>query len=173
MTFPAHAPTIGTADLVLRGYREEDFEAFAAFGASERSKFVGGPHTRWESWRAFLAGIGHWLLRGYGMWMLEHRESGGIAGRVGMIMNDGWDEPELAWHIYDGFEGRGLAYQACLAARAYAARHMGLNGVISYIDPANSRSLRLAARLDCTFEREATLLGQPAHVYRHPKSEEA
>ena len=65
-----------------------------------------------------------------------------------MIFNDGWDEPELGWHIYDGFEGKGYAYQATIAARRYSARHFGLDRVISYIDPENTRSVALAERLD-------------------------
>lgn len=169
MSYASHAPRVHTKDLILRGYREEDFEAFAAFGTSQRAAFVGGPHTRWDSWRAFMAGIGHWVLRGYGMWMVEHRETGHVAGRVGIICNEGWDEPELGYHIYDGFEGCGLAYQACLGARSYAARHMGLNGVISYIDPTNTRSVALAKRLGATHERDGVVLGKPCHVYRHPK----
>jgi len=168
-TVPVTIPRLETEDLILRGYCEQDFEAIAAFGASERSRFVGGPMTRWDCWRAFMAGIGHWILRGYGMWMIEHRHTGAVAGRVGMIYNDGWDEPELGWHIYDAFEGRGLAYQACIAARTHAARHMGLDGVISYVSDKNERSLRLARRLNCTHERDAMLLGQPCQVWRHPK----
>ncbi|MFD1160427.1 GNAT family N-acetyltransferase [Roseovarius aestuarii] len=169
MSIPPHAPTIDTSDLILRGYREDDFEAMASFGASERARFVGGPQDQWSSWRAFLAGIGHWTLRGYGMWMVEHRETGQVAGRVGMIFNDGWHEPELGWHIYDGFEGKGYAYQACLAARSYSARHFGLDAVISYISPENIRSVALADRLDARFECEGELLGKPCHIYRHPR----
>lgn len=168
MNAPA-IPVIETPDLILRGYRESDFEAMAAFGASERARFVGGPHDRWASWRAFLAGMGHWTLRGYGMWIVEHRASGQVAGRVGMILNDGWDEPELGWHIFDGFEGRGLAYQACIAARRHAARHQGLDGVISYIAPDNTRSLALAQRLGARFERDTVLLGAPCQIHRHPQ----
>ncbi|MDX1785487.1 MAG: GNAT family N-acetyltransferase [Roseovarius sp.] len=169
MTLPEIAiPTIDTPDLILRGYRESDFGAVAAFGGSERARFVGGPHDRWTCWRAFLAGVGHWALRGYGMWIVEHRASGQVAGRVGMILNDGWVEPELAWHIYDGFEGRGLAYQAAQAARCYAARHQGLDRVISYINAENTRSIRLAHRLGAQFESEGELLGQPCQIYRHP-----
>ncbi|RKF12899.1 N-acetyltransferase [Roseovarius spongiae] len=169
MTMPLVAiPVVETPDLLLRGYRESDFDAIADFGCSERARFVGGPHDRWACWRAFLAGMGHWVLRGYGMWVVEHRETGRVAGRVGMILNDGWHEPELGWHIFDGFEGQGYAYQAAYAARAYAARHQGLDGVISYIDAGNTRSLRLAERLGASFEREATLLGAPCRIYRHP-----
>lgn len=169
MSITPHAPTIETRDLVLRGYREDDFEAFAAFGASERARFVGGPQDRWSSWRAFMAGIGHWTLRGYGMWMVEHRETARVAGRVGMIYNDGWHEPELGWHIYDGFEGQGFAYQACIAARAYSAQHFGLDAVISYIDPENTRSVALARRLEARYECDGELLGKPCQIYRHPR----
>ncbi len=168
MTVAPHAPTLATDDLILRGYREEDFEAFAAFSTSERARFVGGPHDRWTSWRAFMAGIGHWILRGYGMWIVEHRASARVAGRVGIIYNDGWDEPELGWHIYDGFEGRGYAYQACLAARDYSARHFGLDAVISYIDPRNTRSITLARRLGARFERTGEVVGKPCQIWRHP-----
>ena len=169
MSIAPHAPTVDTADLILRGYREADFEAFFAFGQSDRARFFGGPHTRWDSWRAFMAGIGHWALRGYGMWMVEHRATGAVVGRVAMIYNDGWDEPELGYHIYDGFEGHGLAHQACVAARAYAARHFGLDGVISYVDGCNIRSIRLVHRLGAHFERESTPLGHRCRIYRHPR----
>lgn len=171
MSFAVHAPTVDTPDLLLRGYREADFDAFAAFCTSERARFVGGPQDRWSCWRSFLAGAGHWTLRGYGMWMVEHRDSGRVAGRVGMIYNDGWDEPELGWHIYDGFEGKGYAYQATLAARDYCARHFGLDAVISYISAENTRSIALAERLGASHERDGEVLGTPCRVYRHPATE--
>ncbi|AAV96485.1 GNAT family N-acetyltransferase [Ruegeria pomeroyi] len=161
-------PVIETERLILRGPRESDFEAFAAFGASDRSRFVGGPFPRFRSWGGFLATYGHWALRGYGMWMVEERATGATAGRIGFIFNDGWDEPELGWHIFDGFEGKGYAYQAASAARAHGAQHFGLDGVISYIDPANTRSLRLAERLGAQYERDGEVAGHPCQVWRHP-----
>ena len=171
MSLPASVPVIETEDLILRGYREADFEAFARFAASDRARFVGGPQARYDSWRSFMAGIGHGSLRGYGMWMLEHRETGEAAGRVGVIYNDGWHEPELGWHIYDGFEGRGYAYQACRAARRHAAEHLGMNAIMSYIAPDNARSLRLAQRLGCWHERDVEVLGSPCQLWRHPSEE--
>ena len=165
----AHIPVIETDRLILRGPREDDFEAFAAFSASERARWVGGPYSRLRAWGGFLATFGHWALRGFGMWMLEDRATGATAGRVGMIYNDGWDEPELGWHIFDGFEGCGYAFEAAKAARRHAAVHQGLDGVISYIAPDNTRSLALAARLGAAPERERTLHGQPVQIFRHPK----
>lgn len=162
-------PVVETDRLVLRAPHESDFEAFAAFGASDRAKWVGGPYPRPRSWGGFLAAFGHWALRGHGLWMVEHRDTGKAAGRVGVIFNDGWEEPELSWHIFDGFEGQGVAFEAAQAARSYAAQHQNLDGVISYIDPANTRSIALARRLGAKFERVGTLMDHDVHVYRHPK----
>ena len=163
-----HAPVVTSNELILRGYLESDFARFAEFGASERSCYVGGPIGRADSWRSFMAAIGHWTLRGYGMWIVEHRETGEVAGRVGMILNDGWHEPELGWHIYDGFEGKSIAYRACLMAREYSAKHFGLDRVMSYIDPQNQRSMRLATRLGAVFEKDVEVRGTPAQMWRHP-----
>ena len=37
MSLPPSVPVIETEDLILRGYREQDFEAFARFAASDRA----------------------------------------------------------------------------------------------------------------------------------------
>lgn len=163
-----HAPLIVSDELILRGYQESDFPRFAEFAASHRSYYVGGPVGPADSWRSFLAAVGHWTLRGYGMWVVEHRETGAVAGRGGVILNDGWHEPEMAWHVFDGFEGRSIAYGASLIAREYSARHFGLDRVMSYIDPENYRSMRLATRLGAVFEQNVEVRGSLAQMWRHP-----
>lgn len=166
-------PVIETERLILRGPGAEEFEAHAAFIASERSRYVGGPQDRFQAWRGFMASIGHWVLRGYGFWTAELRETGQIAGRMGFLNNDGWPEPELGWHLYDGFEGKGLASEGVRAARSYGARHFGLNGVVSFIAPDNTRSITMAERLGAVNEGPGTLLGKICTNYRHPIEEVA
>lgn len=163
-------PRIASEELILRGYRESDYSRYAEFAASERSYYVGGPVGPADSWRSFLAAIGHWTLRGYGMWVIEHRATGQVAGRAGVILNDGWHEPELAWHIYEGFEGQGIAYRASLMAREYSARHFGLDHLMSYIDPQNLRSTRLARRLGAAFEKSVMMREIPVEMWRHPSA---
>lgn len=162
-------PVIETERLILREPQDQDFDAIVRFAASDRTQFVGGKQSSWEAWRGHLATIGHWVTRGYGMWIVEDRETGQPAGRVGFLNHVGWQEPELGWQVFEGFEGRGIAYEAALAAREAGARHFGLNGVISYIHRDNIRSLKLAARLGATVESEGELLGNPVLIHRHPK----
>jgi RimJ/RimL family protein N-acetyltransferase len=162
-------PVLVTERLRLREPRESDLAAMAAFGAGPRSHFIGGPQGRRDAWRGLLANIGHWALRGYGFWSVDTAQ-GEFVGRVGVIFHDGWPEPELAWHLFDGFEGRGFAHEAALAARADAKTRLGLGPLISMVDPENARSIALAQRLGARLERTDPGNGKPFHIFRHPEA---
>lgn len=162
-------PRIETARLVLRDYRETDFDDFAAFYRTERSRFIGGPLSRELAWRGMATHLGHWALRGYGFWAVEEKAGGQFCGHVGLWFPEGWPEPEVGWVMMGHAEGRGIAQEAALAARAHAYGTLGWPTAISAIDPGNLRSIRLAARLDCVYETDFThvRLG-PMQVWRHP-----
>lgn len=166
-----HTPVIETERLVLRAPRAEDFEPFAAFVASERARFVGGPVARGPAWRAFCHLVGHWPLRGFGPFVFEHE---GLAiGHGGAWCPEGWPETEIGYCLWDaGLERRGLATEAMLAARAEAWR-LGLTDLVSYIDPANAASIRLAERLGARRDDRAPKPDPSDLVFRHPAPERA
>jgi RimJ/RimL family protein N-acetyltransferase len=165
--FTLPVPVLHTARLILRAPQESDFAAMLLFNDSPRADFVGGGRDRQWVWRGLLANIGHWALRGYGFYSVDTK-TGDFVGRIGVIYHDGWDEPELAWHLYDGFEGQGYALEAALSARADYHARISPQPPISYIDVANTRSEALALRLGATRERTLTDDKGNYHVYRHP-----
>jgi RimJ/RimL family protein N-acetyltransferase len=128
---------------------------------------VGGAGTEGQAWRGFIAGIGHWNWHGYGFFTVAERASGIAIGRVGIINHADWPEPEMAWHMFDGFEGRSFAFEAACAVRDWAGRTLGLAPVISLIAPANTRSLALATRLGAVEERRDTVDDEHVIVFRH------
>jgi RimJ/RimL family protein N-acetyltransferase len=164
---PLAIPVLTTERLTLREPREADFPTMLAFNDSPRTAFVGGPLERRWIWRGLLANIGHWALRGYGFYSVDTRD-GQFVGRVGVIYHDGWEEPELAWHLFDGFEGQGYAHEAALAARADYHARITAHPPISYIDVQNTRSEALAKRLGAVIERTLNDEKGHHHVYRHP-----
>ncbi|WP_375254559.1 GNAT family N-acetyltransferase [Yoonia sp.] len=162
------APTLTTARLELRGPQKRDLAAFTAWVTrSERMNAVGGPGTDGQAWRGFIAGIGHWNWHGYGFFTVVERATGIAAGRVGIINHADWPEPEMAWHIFDRFEGKSYAFEAACAVRDWAGRTLGLAPLISLIAPANTRSLALATRLGAVEERRQTVDDQHVIVFRH------
>ena len=172
-TLSIDIPVLETAHLILREPRLSDLDAMIAFGESDRTRFVGGKVAPWQSWNILNAAIGHWITRGFGWWTIEDKASGAVLGRTGIGHAIDFPEPELGWVVHDGFEGRGIAFEAATAARDQAWK-MGLGPLISLIAPENLRSRKLAERLGATVEREDfEVRGTPCMIYRHPKGDAA
>jgi RimJ/RimL family protein N-acetyltransferase len=112
--------------------------------------------------------IGQWALRGYGYWSVDRTADAAFIGRVGVIFPIDSPEPELAWSLFDGFEGHGYGSESVVGARQYADTHFGLGPLASFIDPSNTRSLALATRVGACFESTVEEDGETLHLYRHP-----
>lgn len=163
-------PVLETQRLRLRGFREEDFDAFAAFYADETvSHYVGGPLARDNAWRTLAVFSGHWHLRGYGFFCVADKASDAYLGWCGVWCPEGWREPELGYAFAPTAQGRGLATEAARAARAFAYRTLSLTTLVSFIDPQNRPSQRVAERLGCVKEEGLfDLRGSPVETWRHP-----
>ena len=141
-------PTLATERLVLRGFRDEDTDAFAAMTAdAEVMEWLGGTMERDDAWRHMAALTGHWTLRGFGRWALEDRASGELVGHAGLWYPEGWPAIEVGWTLARAYWGRGLATEAARAAIAYGRDELDLETVVSLIHPDNPRSQRVAERL--------------------------
>ena len=167
----ALVPVIDTARLVLRGPKDNDVAPLAAFLTSPRAEWIGGPYpdddaAEWLDWQR-----GQWAKLGRGSWIVALRQDDTPIGRVGLLEHEGWDEPELGWFLFEGFDGRGYAHEAALAARSYAADTLNLSPLFSFIEPTNHRSRALAERLGATPERDVEIDGIALTVYRHPDPE--
>ncbi|HEX8118640.1 MAG TPA: GNAT family N-acetyltransferase, partial [Pyrinomonadaceae bacterium] len=142
--------TLETERLVLRMFRESDTDAYADMvGDPEVMRFLGGgkPVSREEAWRNMAMILGHWQLRGYGMWAVEEKESAEMVGRVGCWNPEGWPGLEVGWTLRRRFWGRGYATEAARASVEYAFDELNRTRVISLIAPENLNSIRVAERL--------------------------
>lgn len=164
-------PVLETERLRLRAPALSDFAAYAAFFASERAAHEGGPMNERAAWREFCATLACWPLRGFGGWSVTGRADGGYLGEVGLFQPVEYPEPEIGWMVVPEAERRGIAHEAALAVRAWAYRTLGLTTLVSYIDPANARSIRLAERLGAVRDETAARPDPGDLVYRHPGPE--
>jgi RimJ/RimL family protein N-acetyltransferase len=144
----ATAPTLTTERLLMRPLRQSDTDAFAELCADEEvMRWLGGTMDRHTAWRHMATLTGHWHLHGFGRWALELRDSGEFAGHVGLWFPEGWPAIELGWALARRAWGRGLATEAGRAGLDYAWNVVGLDRVISLIEPANARSQSVARKL--------------------------
>lgn len=138
-------PTLTTARLTLRPPVMADFEAYAAALAGPAAAYMGGPRSRDGAWDWFASDVAQWHLRGHGS--LTVTEGATAVGQVNIVQPPHFPEPELGWIAYAGRTGRGLMAEAAAALRDWAFGPRGLATLVSYIDPANAPSVRLAQRL--------------------------
>lgn len=115
-------PTLETERLRLRPFRPDDCDAYAEMCSDPEvmRHLTGAPLTRAESWRHLAFILGHWQLRGYGMWAVEEKGSGAFLGRIGFNHPEGWPGFELGWILLRRYWGRGFATEGTRAALAHA-----------------------------------------------------
>ena len=140
-------PVLATERLTLRGPRAADFEAVADFLGSERARYVGGRRSRREAWLTFAGLVGHWELRGYGMWTWVEKDTASVVGRGGLWNPLGWPQLEVGWMLGRPYWGRGYATEVGRAALALAWAGLAPDWVCSVIHPDNQASQAVARRL--------------------------
>lgn len=162
-------PTLTTRRLTLRAPRLEDFEGYASMVMSERAKYMETGLTRQDAWGWFMSDTGHWTLYGFGGLMIDVTGTNRTVGLVCLSKGFRFPEVELGWFLYDGEEGKGYASEATRELRDWSKPKVG--SLVSYIAPANSRSIALARRLGARHDPSAPHpLGETdenCRVYRH------
>lgn len=172
-------PVLETERLVLRAPVAADYPVWEAFAGTERARYIGGPYSPRLAWRSFGHMVGHWVMRGFGLFVITRRGSDRPLGAIGPWFPKGWPEAEISWSIWDAeAEGQGIAFEAAARARAFAYQTLGWSTAVSYIDPPNARSIALAERLGARRDPLATPLeiddhDTPILVFRHPVPESA
>ena len=166
-----HIPRLETERLVLRQPKADDIPALTEFYVSERSRYAAGHMHRARAWMMAVSILGHWQVRGYGLWAVTANGDDTALGMVGPYYPDGRPEKEIGWVLFASAEGKGIAFEAAQAALQHARNALGWTDIVSYIDAANERSIALAERLGATVDATA---GQPnpdnpCLVFRHPK----
>jgi len=149
-------------------FRGKDFEAYARMVADpEVTRFLGNgkPLDRLGAWRSLATHIGHWTLRGYGMWAVEEKAGGRFIGRIGFFEPEGWPGFELGWALAREHWGKGYATEGARRALEYAFTGLGRERVISLIDPENGASIRVAERLGERAEGKVALFGKEILVF--------
>ncbi|MDR6954283.1 RimJ/RimL family protein N-acetyltransferase [Ancylobacter sp. 3268] len=170
-------PTLLTPRLRLRGYRRDDFDAYAAMWSEAAViRFIGGtPLPREAAWSRFLRQIGLWYHLGFGFFAVEDRETGAFIGEAGFhdlkraISPSIEGTMEAGWALAGAAQGRGLAEEAMRAALDWAARHGTGERITCIIHPEHTASLHVAGKLGFAACGSGTYQGHPMTLLERPR----
>jgi RimJ/RimL family protein N-acetyltransferase len=175
----AHFPErVETERLVLTRWREEDRSAVVGIWADPDVWSALGPGATGAPFDAqYAAGrfdhhVEHWERYGFGLWLARERSAAEVLGWVGAAhptyVPELAGEVEIGWALRRPFWGRGFASEGAAAALASAFAHLECGGVVSLINPANTRSMAVAEKLGMNRYGEARRpdTGELMRVYR-------
>jgi RimJ/RimL family protein N-acetyltransferase len=148
---------IETERLRMRELLDSDVDELAAIlGDAETMRFYRRPWSR-DDVRAWIArNRRSYDANGFGVWALELKASGELAGDCGLLVQhvDGRDEVEIGYHVKRALWRRGLATEAASAARDHAFGTVGLPRVVSLITPENVPSQGVARKVGMRLEKQ-------------------
>ncbi|OWY11917.1 GNAT family N-acetyltransferase [Thioclava sp. F34-6] len=168
--FPDWVPRIETDRLLLRAPVEEDFPVYCDFfGDAEASRFYGGPLSPAAAWARLTADVGHWVLRGHGVWAIDLVEERRCVGTCGIVHANGWPRHELTWWIARDARRRGIAAEASRGVITWALDN-GWDAVETHMRDENEAAQRLTEKLGGEqVARERFPDGIERSVYRFPR----
>ncbi len=169
--------TLETKRLILRPWQQSDLDDFAAMMADpDVARYITldqQPQSRALAWRTLAGVVGHWTLKGFGMWAVEVKDTGTVIGRIGPHEPEGWPQLEVGWSLARPYWGQGYALEAARASMAWTFAHFpDLQRIIHLIVPENAPSIALAERLGSRWHNEETVevLGITARVYSQSRA---
>jgi RimJ/RimL family protein N-acetyltransferase len=173
-TNPGAATSLETPRLLLRRWRDDDLDGFAAITAQpEVMRFIHDGRTldRAATAERLAAYERHWDERGFGLYAAEVKETGELAGFTGLAVPTFLPEllpaVEIGWRLGRAYWGQGLATEAARAVVAHARASLGLRRLVSIHVVGNEASARVMVKLGMALERETVQpdTGRPVRVY--------
>jgi RimJ/RimL family protein N-acetyltransferase len=158
-------PRITTERLLLREWQYRDREPFARLNADARvAEHLGPQLSRHESDALVDALIARWAADGYGVWAVERLEDGAFLGFAGLNAPsfEAHFTPavEVEWRLAPEAWGHGYATESARAALRFGFETRGLDEIVSFTVPANTRSRAVMERLGMTRD--------PSDDFDHP-----
>lgn len=142
---------ITTQRTILRPWRDEDLDAFAAMLADpEVQADAGGPVDRDNAARKMTRYRDAYDRVGFSRWVVTDH-AGDFLGYVGIMPIDDWHprapNVEVGWRLVRRAWGSGIATEAARASLADGFARHGFDEVLSYTEATNHRSQAVMRKL--------------------------
>jgi RimJ/RimL family protein N-acetyltransferase len=89
---------------------------------------------------------------GFGLYLIELRESGEPIGMCGLIKREALEDVDLGFAFLPTFWRKGYAFEAAAAVMCYGRKALGLRRIVAILSQDNDRSSRLLEKLGFSFE---------------------
>ena len=89
---------------------------------------------------------------GFGLWLVELRESGAPIGICGLLKRDYLQDVDVGFALREAHRGKGYAFEAAEAAMRYGREDLGISRIVAITSPDNHSSAKVLRKLGLEFE---------------------
>ena len=123
-------------------------------------QFVGDKAVRSadDARRYILEGpVASYERNGYGLWMVELKESGSAIGMCGLLKRESLPDVDIGFAFLPAYRSQGYAFESASAVLDYGRTEFGLRRIVAITDPENQGSIRVLQKIGMRFERMITV----------------
>jgi ribosomal-protein-alanine N-acetyltransferase len=91
--------------------------------------------------------VDSYARHGFGLWLVELKESGTPAGICGLVKRDTLPDADIGYAFLPRFWSQGYAYESAAAVMSYARGALGLRRVLAITNPANAGSIKVLEKI--------------------------
>lgn len=106
---------------------------------------------------------------GWGLWAVERREDGVVAGMCGLVSRDFLPGPDLGYAFLPAFRGQGYAAEAAAGVLDFAFGR-GLARVLAIVTPANAGSVRVLEKAGMRQDGSVVVNGETLALYARDRA---
>lgn len=101
--------------------------------------------------------IESYVRNGFGLWIVERKESSGPIGLCGLVKRDALPDADIGFAFLPEFWSAGYAFESALGVRDYALGTLRLPRLLAIVNEDNGPSIRLLEKLGLRFVRSMEL----------------
>ena len=90
---------------------------------------------------------------GYGLNMVELKDSGEPIGMCGLVRRDNLEDADIGYAFLEQYWSRGYARESAEAVLSHARETLGLERIVAIVTPRNHSSIKLLENIGLSFER--------------------
>ena len=161
-------PEMKTDRLLLRAFGERDLSSYAEMCSNlSFRQYLGDGKTlsREETWQSIASILGHWHLKGFGIWALVRQSDNSLIGHAGLLNPEGWPGIEVCWALSPEYWGNGYATEAARKAIDWTFSNLKTDILISLIYPDNKASIKVSEKIGQKFQKQIKFLGTDLNLY--------
>jgi len=152
--------TLKTERLILRPWTDNDREPFFILNSDPVAmEYFEKPLSREESDTAVDRIMKHFEEKGFGLWVMESKETGEFIGTTGIFIPyfEAAYTPcvEIGWRMGVKYWGQGLVSEAARASLKYGFENVETEEIVAVTVPTNFRSRAVMDRLGMTHDPKA------------------